>query len=202
MEQESAIAEQEIRQRNAIWKNRSINGKLSEEDKEWLATHRKYHPVLGYPFLNADMIELEKNTEYEISVTFEKSDYDDDIYPLFTIPVRKGFLLTDFPVTNLRGKTSIGKPITMLCLQISSQKTTSAFRCVSQTGLLQVSFSCKYPCLHSPKVQITENSDSGPTLIMKREIVAENKYRYRCKSPTTDSYDNLVFSVTWERTAK
>ena len=129
MEQESAIAEQEIRQRNAIWKNRSINGKLSEEDKEWLATHRKYHPVLGYPFLNADMIELEKNTEYEISVTFEKSDYDDDIYPLFTIPVRKGFLLTDFPVTNLRGKTSIGKPITMLCLQISSQKTTSAWPC-------------------------------------------------------------------------
>ena len=199
MDKDKMIAEQEIQQRKAIMNNRRISGKLTESEKEWLCTHRIYHPVLGYPFLNADLIELEKNAEYEVFVSVEKSDYDDEIYPMFTIPAKKGFLLTDFPVTNLKGKTSIGKAITCLCLQISQQSTSSDFRCLSESGLLQVCFSCKYQCPHSPRVRITENSDCGPALVMKREIISENKYLYHCKSPVSDSFDNLVFSVTWTK---
>jgi hypothetical protein len=189
--------DEEIRYREYILSKGSRSEKITTEDRLWLATHRIYNRIKGYPYLNADIIQLSPKKAYNIRISLEKCTYADRILPLFTVPAGKGRIVYDKPVRDLNGKVFHEKPVKMLGLFIDSQKPETVFSYCSDLGLLDIKFECDYYD-EKQKLMIRNNSGNFHHYAMLGESLAENKMRYHCKPPGTEDFDSFVFSVEWE----
>jgi hypothetical protein len=48
------------------------------------------------------------------------------------------------------------------------------------------------------KLNTRESSSTGnPSLAIRREVIDEHTIRYYCKSPVSDSFEALIFTVGW-----
>jgi hypothetical protein len=190
--------EKEISYREHILSKGSRGEKITAEDRLWLATHRIYNRIKGYPYLNADIIQLTPKTVYNIRVTLERCTYSGRILPVFTVPAGKGEIRYKKPVSDLKGNVFLKKPVKMLGLFISSQDSVTEFTYCSNLGLLDIRFECEYYD-ENQKQMIRRISGSAHHYAMISESLAENKMRYCCKPPGTDDFDSFVFSVEWKR---
>lgn len=189
--------EEEIQYRNAIMDRICTTGKATSAERQWLATHRLYNWHLGYPFLHSDMVRLEEKTVYSILVSLESKGYSGSIIPVFTVPLGKGKIVTTDQLFDLNGNGRAVRPIKMLGCMIDETNQTFEFQYMSQLGLIEVSFECEYFDKKQHLI-IRKTSNAGdPSYSMIREDLADNKTLYRCKAPTEEGYDGLVFTLEW-----
>lgn len=191
--------DEEIMYRDLILSQARAGKKLTADERFWLVTHPIYNSLLGYPFLNADIVNLESNTCYRIHVKVEDLNYSNSIIPIITVPGGRGKIVTSTTLTNYKGDTIFGKSVKMLALLLDLEHSESGFEYKSDLGLLGVSYQCDY---YDDKQQlmIRQSSDTGNGYFaMQRENVGSNKMLYRCKNPINHNFDSLVFSVEWEK---
>ena len=190
----------EVAYRAELWKKVYSDVKLTDEEKIWMETHKEFSSLLGAPFLKMDIIQLEKGVKYQVEVTFLDAAHSDQIYkiyPWFKVPCLKGEIRTDYELTDLRGRKSIGKPVKMLITEIDAKKRSSVFSYASSYGTLAVGFYCEY---YDQRLRLhTGGLSNGPvgSLYMLREDVDPNRVLYRCKAANSETYDSLIFMVEW-----
>lgn len=197
MEGEYLNYEQEIKWRKLIMDKIHAGNRITTEERQWLVTHRIYNQVLGYPYLNADIVHMTPKILYSIHVAVESVAYPGKIIPVFTVPAGKGKIITDYTLTDHSGGQTTGKPVKMLgCLVDLNHKETQ-FYYQSHLGLFGVSFECEY---FDKKQQLTIRKSSQTNdfnYAMLRDDLTHNKVLYRCKAPTEENFNSLVFSIEW-----
>lgn len=183
--------------RNEILSRARSGKKLIPEEQLWLASHRIINQNLGYPYLNKDIVQLEPNTVYSVHVNVEHLAYTDRIVPVITVPAGKGVIITEGNLVDHNQKTTFKKSVKMLGILINSEHSGMDFYYQSNLGLLGVSYECDFYD-ELQRLKIRKNSGS-PSLdfAMLREDLSKNKIVYRCKNPTNDDFDSLVFSLEW-----
>lgn len=169
--------------------------KLSKQEREWLVTHKVYNEILGYPFLSVDILEIEKKCSINIKV--EECNHNSRIAPVFGIPLGKGEIVACFDTFDRKGEKNT-KPIKMLSLDVETKKEFN-IECHSSSGLLTIFYQCDY---YDDKMKMYKRESSyGANLsfAMIEEKICDNKYRFRCKSPLSDTFDALIFVVEWRQ---
>ena len=189
---------EEIEHRKALMARIYKHEKLSPDERLWLKTHPVYDWHLGYPYLKADILSLEPKRPYRIHIRIEHLTYEKQIFPIICVPTGKGAIHTEFPIKDFYGNSKLGKPVKALGLTVDKVRQSTSVRCHADIGLLMVTYMCYY---YDEKHQmiLADTSDSGSVrLAMLKEVISENKVLYRCKSPISDSFGSLVFTVEWE----
>lgn len=187
----------EINHRNNILKQVREGQKISPQDRLWLSTHRIYNRLLGHPYLNTDMINLQPNKDYNVIVRIEKLVYTRRIIPVITVPGGKGSIVTNARLTRLDGNPPSKKGVKMLGLLLDSQKRETEFTYRSALGIMGVSYECDY---FDDKQEIIIRKDSSvgdPYFAMLSENIDNNKKMYRCKIPMREDFEQFSFSVEW-----
>ena len=173
--------------------------KITPEERDWLMTHTLYNSLLGYPFICKSMEKVEPNKWYLLKINVESVRYEDEIAPVITVPgtgKKTGKIIADFEVVDRKGNVSVGKPIKMLELSECKSGMSYQVKYLSERGLLAAYYGCHY-FDHVSNIYTGDFSSSYMGLAMIREPVNEHKIRYRCKSPRSDSFDAMVFTVEW-----
>lgn len=202
MEDKKIIANREITIREEIMNKIYSKNSISQEERIWLETHCVYNRLLGFPYLNSDIIHLSANSEYQINVKWLSATYDGRILPEFRAPCGKGSIITNFPVTDMRGKTTTGKPIKALGCLVDKDHKETTFVYKSELGCFALGFECEY---YDEKMKLfrREHSTSGyPALVFKREEINETEFVYYCKAPTSDEFNSLIFRIKIDHTSK
>ena len=188
---------QEIACREKLWEKVLGGGKLTEEERLWMETHKEFSRIHGAPFLKTDVILLKAGAKYLFDVTFLEAAHPDKIYPWFKAPCGIGAIRTEAELTDYRGRKSVGKPVKMLAAGISAENRSFRFSYSSDCGTLAVGFFCEY---YDQQLRIKTGgySSGADCLYLLREDPGPNRVLYRCKSRYADSFDSLVFTVEWK----
>ena len=178
---------------------KAIKGeKITSDERKWLLTHSSYNMEYGIIAYKTAIEQLETNTLYSIKIKVESISYKDRICPTIAVPVKSGWLFTDFDVYNYDGKLNPSRKVRMLCVDFNeSSEFIVDYR--SSSGLLAVTYECDY---YDEKMKLHKREASdGANLgfAMRKEIIDDNSVRYFCKSPLKDSFDALVFTIEWKK---
>ena len=188
---------EEISYREELLKKVHKGNKLTPDERVWAVTHPVYNRTMGYPILNVAIEKLGSEKWFLLKINIESINYDRMIGPIIYVPAGKGSIITSFEVENLSGQKSIGKPIKMLSLLSNKQNKTAEVKYQSKLGILSVSYECDY-FDKSVNLLLRQSSDTGhPYFAMQREVISNNKVKYYCKDPCTDTFDALIFSIEW-----
>lgn len=101
--------ENEIAVRNHLREKVARREKLTQEEKQWLETHKEFSQILGVPYLKKDIICLEKDEYYQFRVSFLRANHPFMIAPCFKAPVLEGNITTDRELCDYYGKKSKSK---------------------------------------------------------------------------------------------
>lgn len=193
--------EEEMVYRENILSKIRNGAKITPEERLWLVTHRIINRRLKYPYLNTDIIHLNAKEDYLIRVKVEDKTYSDRIIPFITVPGGKGRIVAT-NVVDRAGKLSSKKQIKMIGLLVDLNRNLAEISYCSELGLLGISYECDY---FDDKQNIMIRKDScigDPNFAMTSEFLSHNKVLYRCKSPISDDFQSLVFSVEWNTVDK
>lgn len=189
--------QEEIQYRDEILQRAYKGIKPTPEERIWCSTHSAFNWKLGYPYYVTAVEKLGSCEWHILTVEVESVHHEGRILPVIGVPAGKGKIIADFEVRDFSGKKSIGKPIKLLGIEMSEGKSTSLKYC-SDYGLFFAEYECSY---YDEKMRLnkTEISDTSNALFaMTREALSDNKVRYRCKSPLSDKFDAMVFTVEWK----
>lgn len=191
----------EVEQRKNLLQKARDSVKLTKEERIWLSTHALYNRQLGFPFFNTAIENLEKNKSHLLKITIDSVSYKDRIVPIIAVPAGQGQIITNGEVIDLKGNKWLNKPVKMLGLE-SEKSVQFEVQYISQLGLLEVGYECDY-FDNKSNLNMRQSSSTGdPDFAMVRHQVSDNKVQYCCKSPLTNSFDALIFSIEWEKTNK
>lgn len=191
--------EEEVRYRNKILSQVRNGEKITSQDRLWLLTHRIINRTMGYPYLNTDIIHLCPKMNYVVRVKVENLTYPGRIIPVITVPGGKGKIVANTFLLDHNGDVTSKKPVKMLGLLVDLNYNEAEFAYQSSLGLLGVSYECDY-FDDKQRIMLRKNSCVGdPNFAMLSEVIADNKILYRCKAPTTDSFESIVFSIEWDK---
>lgn len=184
-------------QRNEILKKVKSGAKISKEERFFLETTPAYNSALGYPYLLKDVVNINSSDEASLSVVVESISYDEKIIPVISVPAQKGMISTSFELFNYKGELSKDNKTKVLGVDLSDEHKSTVVQYKSDLSLLAVNYECW--CYNMIlKKTLPESSMCGKTnYAMSKEVVSENKIRYFCKSPDSDSFDAMVFTVEW-----
>ena len=184
-------------QRNEILKKVKSGAKISKEERFFLETTPAYNSALGYPYLLKDVVNINSSDEVSLSVVVESISYDEKIIPVISVPAQKGIISTSFELFNYKGELSKDNKTKVLGVDLSDEHKSTVVQYKSDLSLLAVNYECW--CYNMIlKKTLPESSMCGKTnYAMSKEVVSENKIRYFCKSPDSDSFDAMVFTVEW-----
>ena len=184
-------------QRNEILKKVKSGAKISKEERFFLETTPAYNSALGYPYLLKDVVNINSSDEVSLSVVVESISYDEKIIPVISVPAQKGMISTSFELFNYKGELSKDNKTKVLGVDLSDEHKSTVVQYKSDLSLLAVNYECW--CYNMIlKKTLPESSMCGKTnYAMSKEVVSENKIRYFCKSPDSDSFDAMVFTVEW-----
>lgn len=188
--------EAEIIYRDQILQRVRDGNAITSEERLWLSTHRLYNRMLGYPYLNADVIELNTSKNCIIHVKIEEASYDNRIIPVITVPAGKGKILSEALLTDYKGNV-INKPVKMLGVLLDAGKNEAQFTYQSSLGLLGVSYECDFFDSMQGLLIRKDSGTGDPNFAMICEKLSDRKILYRCKAPGSPNFDSLVFSVEW-----
>ena len=188
---------EEINYRNQLLQRKINGGKISPEEKLWLETHPVYNQILGFPYLNRDIIQLKANGYYRVRIGVESRLVSERIHPIISVPGKKGSILVKNELFDCYGNKVAIRPVKVLGVLYNQDSTNAEFIYRSKLGLLEISYQCEFfdermRCIRR------ESSNTGNTMFaMLREKIADNKLRYRCKFPNNQDYNSYVFFVEW-----
>lgn len=184
-------------QRNEILKKVKSGAKISKEERFFLETTPAYNSALGYPYLLKDVVNINSSDKVSLSVVVESISYDEKIIPVISVPAQKGMISTSFELFNYKGELSKDNKTKVLGVDLSDEHKSTVVQYKSDLSLLAVNYECW--CYNMIlKKTLPESSMCGKTnYAMSKEVVSENKIRYFCKSPDSDSFDAMVFTVEW-----
>lgn len=198
MDELMSVAEQ-IEYRNELLNRASKGEKLSLEERQWLVTNPVYNRKLGPPYTNYEIITLPTTSSYRLIVKIEKVSYEDRVVPIISVPNGKGKILCDFPVRNIKGATSVGKPIKMLGLESAIATGETCVEYQSELGIVAVEYKCDY-FDEKQNIYIRKSSSTGDyNFAMLKEQIKHNKFIFHCKNPKAE-LDAIVFTVEFETT--
>ena len=171
--------------------------KISKEERFFLETTPAYNSVLGYPYLLKDVVNINSSDEVSLSVVVESISYNEKIIPVISVPAQKGMISTSFELFNYKGELSKDNKTKALGVDLSDEHKSTVVQYKSDLSLLAVNYECW--CYNMIlKKTLPESSMCGKiNYAMSKEVVSENKIRYFCKSPDSDSFDAMVFTVEW-----
>ena len=180
-----------------ILKKVKSGAKISKEERFFLETTPAYNSVLGYPYLLKDVVNINSSDEVSLSVVVESISYNEKIIPVISVPAQKGMISTSFELFNYKGELSKDNKTKALGVDLSDEHKSTVVQYKSDLSLLAVNYECW--CYNMIlKKTLPESSMCGKiNYAMSKEVVSENKIRYFCKSPDSDSFDAMVFTVEW-----
>lgn len=184
--------EEEIRIREQIMNK----DKIAKEDRLWLITHSVYNWKLGYPYYNVVIENIELRKWYKLKMIVESINYDNYLRYALHIRDKEGKIIGDGIITDINGNVTKKKFVKMLVFDANLNETNEVY-IYSSIGALSIVYGCDY---YDPLVKLHKrelSSTWNPNFAMVREEIKDNKVRYRCKSPLSDSFDALVFTVEW-----
>lgn len=171
-------------------------GKLTSEEKEWLATHPIYNDNFGCSVLRADCIIMDPKVLYLITVTMESCHTASRITPTISVPLRKGNIKTNELVYNIDhvAMPKNGK-IYVLSTCNSKDHPTSQVEYYSDLGCLEVSYDCEITDHRGYKYW--GSSKMIRDLGMQKEQVSNSKVIYKCNDVNHKTFESYIFSVEW-----
>lgn len=189
---------EQIEHRNELLNRASKGEKLSFEERQWLVINPVYNRKLGPPYTNYDIITLPTTSSYRLIVKIEKVYYEDRVVPIISVPNGKGKIICDFPVRNIKGETSVGKPIKMLGFESAIATGEAYIEYQSELGIVAVEYECDY-FDEKQNIHIRKSSGTGDyNFAMIKEQVEHNKFLFRCKDPKSE-LEILVFTIEFEK---
>lgn len=189
--------EEEMRYRKELLSRVRDGKKITPNDRLWLQTHKVINRLLGYPYLNTDIICLQPKVNYLVRVKIETLAYSNRIIPVITVPGGKGKIIPYWLLLDGK-KVETKKPVKMLGLILDLSHNQAEITYQSDLGLLGVSYECDY-FDDKQHLMIRQDSNTGnATFAMLSEVLADNKILYRCKVPDTNNFESFAFSIEWE----
>lgn len=174
----------------------SKKGKLTLDEKKWLATHPMYNEILGCSILRADCISMNPKIPYFITVKLESCHTLSRITPTISVPLRKGYMKVSGSVYNIdRVAVPPNEKIYILSTCNSEDHPTSQVEYYSDLGCLEVSYDCEVTDHRGFKYWGSSKMIRG--LGMQKEQISASKVLYRCNDITHQTFDSYVFSVEW-----
>lgn len=189
---------EEIEIRKAIRGKIYDGEKITKEEREWLVTHPVYHEIMSFPVLSVDVFDLKPNTKYIITLKKLSSIYPYKIGAVVSVPASKGKIILDKEVFDMYNQAK--KPGTPIKSYFAVFETNDeeSFIYMSTIGKIKVYYGCQYIEKWNNELIYGFSDGADRSFAMKREIVADNKIIYSCKSIESDDFNALVFSIEWK----
>ena len=192
-----AIQEEITKRKNILDKVRN-NIKISKEERLWLVTNPVYNLRWGTDAFNIAIEHIEPHKCYTLTIKIESISYDKRIIPIVSVPGAKGKIVAGFQLYDFKENETSRREVKMLGVGINRNAPREyEVKYISDLGLVGVQYQCDY---FDPKQNLNkrERSSTGNlSLAMRREIVNECTVRYYCKSPVTETFDALIFTIEW-----
>lgn len=186
---------EDYERRNAILKKTRKREKLTKEERFFLETTPAFNSFLGYPYYIQDIINIKNSSPIKLRVFLESLSYSNKISPVIYVPAQKGEINANFEVFDFKGVPKKSCNLKMLALEMSSNNNYVEIEYYSSISLLAVHYEC-YCYNNILNRVVLESSMCGKkNYAMLKEEVSENKVRYFCKSPTSDSFEAMIFSI-------
>ena len=175
---------------------RSKKGKLTLDEKKWLATHPMYNEILGGSILRADCISINPKIPYFINIKMVRNDKLLRITPTIAVPLRKGYIKTNGPVYNIdHVNVPQNEKIYVLSTCNSHAHPTSEVEYYSDLGCIEISYDCEIVDHRGYKYWGSSKMIRG--LGMQKEQISDSKMIYRCNDVTQKTFESYIFSVEW-----
>ena len=202
MDKSISIREIEVEQREKVLQKVHKGIKISPDERLWLQTHSVYNwRIIGDDIFN-QVVErtIPEGKWLKMSLKVESVSYERRIVPEIIVPGGKGKIVCDWELTDLREKVKPQRtPIEWLCIELDTDIPNPTYELdyISDRGLYGIAYRCDYYD-ERMKIHKREGSSTGnPKLAIRREPIDDHTIRYYCKSPISDSFDALVFTVGW-----
>lgn len=171
--------------------------RLTQDEKLWLETHKKYSAIHGLPYLMKDTIQLEQGKLYRFHITFLNASHKLSIEPCFYAPNQNGKISTNASLYDFNKKKSRATHVAALITHIDSITKDFYFTYYSELGVICVSFYSEQVLYGA---HITKGSQDFEGYYMIRKDLANDKIVYHCSANGIESdFDSLVFFVEWEK---
>ena len=172
---------------------------MTVEERLWLETHSLYNRRYSGDIFNR-VVEnkIPKSKWLCMKISIESVLYNKRIIPIIIVPGAKGKIVFDQKLRDLFGRVKPPQtPVSMLGIEIEGACIDYTIKYVSDFGLYGISYECDY---YDDKMRLNkrESSSTGnPCLAIRREVIDERTIKYYCKSPVSDSFEALIFIVSW-----
>ena len=174
----------------------SKKGKLTSDEKKWLATHPIYNDNFGCSVLRADCIIIDPKVAYLLTVKMESNNTSLRITPTISVPLRKGYMKVNGSVYNVdRIVVPQNEKIYILSTCNSEEHPTSQMEYYSDLGCLEVSYDCEVTDHRGYKYWGSSKMIRG--LGMQKEQVSNSKVMYKCNDVIHKTFESYIFSVEW-----
>lgn len=181
--------EDEIAYRSSLLEAARSGHQLSADEKRWLSTHSAFSTRYGCPYLSMDILKLSPRVKYIITVRFISSCSKHTLTPTFSVPQGKGHI-------QWTGQDGANEKAKVLSTASSKDEPVSCFSFKSEQGLMAVTY--HYQTQDHRGTEYWHSSTIDDRLAMKKAAVKENEVIYSCTDIDGDSFNEYVFSVSWE----
>ena len=182
--------------------------KLTIAEKTWLQTHAIYSIKYGYPYLQAQVIEIKPNVIYKLTVSLNRKKAFHRITPTIRIPMEKGFILFDGLIKDQSGKVYDSSKATILSTNTDEEHPRVQLTLLSELGYFMVYFHSmnltkQYSEPHSISSIYSERLVPSITIPYFAMECTKTKYnRLRCACSTSREQFIVVyeFDIEWTET--
>ena len=183
-----------IAYRKSLIEKAMAGQKLTENQREWLASNPIYNDKIGDSFLNLDILRISPQTEYLVHIKLLSNLKGEYGIPLVGIPWGQGCVQAAGTVRDLNGKEFTRKKVKLLGIEIDDFHRQTTLRIRSALGLLSVAYIYEYRMEESRAV-VRKSSSTGDLRYAMRRTAENGVYMYECKQPSNDNMKALVFSL-------
>ena len=187
--------EKEIVERERILQKAHTKEKILPEERQWLLTHSVYHLIYKKDAFASYVERLEAKKWYKFTLTVEDVNYN-PISILLMVAWGKGKIIMDAESFDKKGNSTTGKPVSGLEFHVESCKSVTHFDFYADLGFLTVEYKTMRYVPYS-NIHLYASSGSDATMAIKRVMVDNHTAKYFCKSPISESFDALIFSLSW-----
>ena len=191
--------ENEIKIRERILQKIREKIAVTPEERLWLVTHPIYNERFGKEVFSTVIERIEPNEWYLLRIKIEKIDYSRRIIPIIEVPAGKGKIITDLKLYDVDLRPTNKKEVKMLGIEIDTSCTEYTVRYISDLGLLTVGYECDFFDSFQNTVKRESSFSDGYNFAIKRKQIDEQTIEYFCKSPVSDNFNALVFTLRAEK---
>ena len=189
----------EVKARRDELLSAAIRGiKLSKEEREYMLTTPAYIQLEPTPSYYFDIIDLQPDVMYKITVRRTTLFHTENFYPSIDIPTGEGFIQVDADLRDCRGKLKKDHRTKALGLLPNPHRKEWEFLLKSQIGKMRIRYHC---CAMMPlmgRYYMADSLSGDSRLAMSKKILAQNKVKYFCKDAGSQRPKAYHFSVEWK----